>query len=740
MNKTQIRNEIERRISTYSDDDLFSSEAFEEIMQHAVEAVCAEQGRIPAIHCHYDPESNMTSCTQGTDIYHNTASPLIRYLKDLWLKYTANIGVVTHECLHVLFTDFPNLNKLIEGYHANTFKWYPKIPKGGKEVVEYCKKYPNYARIYVNEISNMVNILEDAYIENRGYEKFGGVCTAGLTLARQENYNLSSSYEELFRLLLAGETNPVSMLNALMMYDRLGQNIKHDDDDNAKIIFALPQVAALSEKVDGFLEDSKDLRDRLAYEKDGLKRCAMFNELAVMMFDFMPKPDENQDEQDGDGTPDRSRNGDQSESQSSGSGGSGGKSGQKKKSNSNSGNKASGNSESSDQKSQDDSDESQSSGEMNDISKDEADTSNSRSNEMLSRSGMSEKATGDTRPVDDGEEVDKEEIERKKQNAEDLSKSRDSLEEYVKKAIKEAVTEEVLKEDERQHEKQLGKEAKEIDNNAKKGQVENLGFSGIFVQREQNIDKSKYNYVYSKVASSSKALTRKIADILKDRKSEGYDSGYLTGQRFNATDVYHGDGKYFSREIVPDGQPNVVFGVLIDESGSMLGNKNATARKSAILLEDTLRNLGIPHMICGHNERYSDYKVRIFSYVDFDTNDGNDKYRLVNVRAEAGNVDGAAITYMAEKLLKRPEEIKVLIVISDGQPAGHSYYAYGANEDTMGAVAKYRKKDIKIFGTILDDYDDVAQIYGPNYSFDCRNGDSLQKELIKLIKKYVLIQ
>jgi nitric oxide reductase activation protein len=163
------------------------------------------------------------------------------------------------------------------------------------------------------------------------------------------------------------------------------------------------------------------------------------------------------------------------------------------------------------------------------------------------------------------------------------------------------------------------------------------------------------------------------------------------GQRFNARDVVHNDGKYFSRISVPDGKLRVCFGILVDESGSMYGRKTESARRATILLEDTLRNLNVPFMICGHTTGWSD-EVLIRSFVDFDTNDGKDRYRLADITAMYGNTDGGAITYVGEKLLKRPEEQKVLIVISDGQPSGTSFYSYDYNEDTTMAVNYYRKK------------------------------------------------
>ena len=125
--------------------------------------------------------------------------------------------------------------------------------------------------------------------------------------------------------------------------------------------------------------------------------------------------------------------------------------------------------------------------------------------------------------------------------------------------------------------------------------------------------------------------------------------------------------------------------------------------------------------------------------MDFDTIDNNDKYRLVDIQARYGNIDGAAITYVGNKLLQRPEQRKVLIVISDGEPAGCSFYdSDNCNKDTTLAAQKYRKLGINVFGAIVDEYDSVAEIYDEKYAFDCRKDETLEKELIKLIKRYVL--
>lgn len=104
--------------------------------------------------------------------------------------------------------------------------------------------------------------------------------------------------------------------------------------------------------------------------------------------------------------------------------------------------------------------------------------------------------------------------------------------------------------------------------------------------------------------------------------------------------------------------------VLIDESGSMSSRDRIThARKTAIVLYNFCRGLGIPIEIYGHSTGYG---VELYSYASFDSVNDTDCYRLMDMSARGGNRDGAALRFTAERLVKRPEKRKLLIIISDG--------------------------------------------------------------------------
>lgn len=76
--------------------------------------------------------------------------------------------------------------------------------------------------------------------------------------------------------------------------------------------------------------------------------------------------------------------------------------------------------------------------------------------------------------------------------------------------------------------------------------------------------------------------------------------------------------------------------------------------------------------------------MELYSYAEFDSIDNKDQYRLMDMSAKCGNRDGAALRYVSERLMSRPEAIKLLIIISDGQPAGDNYYGTEAEADLRG--------------------------------------------------------
>ena len=95
----------------------------------------------------------------------------------------------------------------------------------------------------------------------------------------------------------------------------------------------------------------------------------------------------------------------------------------------------------------------------------------------------------------------------------------------------------------------------------------------------------------------------------------------------------------------------------------MSWNDRATyARATAIILYDFCQALGIPITVYGHSTSRG---VDLYSYAEFDAIDRDDRYRMMDISARGSNRDGAALRFVAERLVHRPEDIKLLMLVSE---------------------------------------------------------------------------
>lgn len=148
-------------------------------------------------------------------------------------------------------------------------------------------------------------------------------------------------------------------------------------------------------------------------------------------------------------------------------------------------------------------------------------------------------------------------------------------------------------------------------------------------------------------------------------------------------------------------QWDTAVSLLFDCSGSMGSNrrkknKSALARYAAIAFHEALTRANIPHEVLGFNtgggyseeleersraaaergedlSRYSRIQEldNRFVFVPFGETDGR---ALCAIDGGSSNRDGEAVMWAAKRLAARPEKRKILIVVSDGMPAGARYH------------------------------------------------------------------
>lgn len=131
---------------------------------------------------------------------------------------------------------------------------------------------------------------------------------------------------------------------------------------------------------------------------------------------------------------------------------------------------------------------------------------------------------------------------------------------------------------------------------------------------------------------------------------------------------------------------NVAVELLIDMSGSMSGSRIHTARLSAIAIAEALKDLQIPFEVTGFysesDRRVQEYTAslgaaaerfnRKYERLDlhvFKRFDSHSLLGLEKIHNGSQNPDGECVAWAAKRLAERREKRKILMVLSDGQPA-----------------------------------------------------------------------
>ena len=207
------------------------------------------------------------------------------------------------------------------------------------------------------------------------------------------------------------------------------------------------------------------------------------------------------------------------------------------------------------------------------------------------------------------------------------------------------------------------------------------------------------------------------------------DPGRIYGLAMGDTDIFRRRGK--------DKKFDGCAYILIDNSGSMSGNKRIEACKAAAVIEEGFRGL-IPIKIVAF-----DYSGSVIHEVIKGWTEQMHKNCCWNFclhgREGGGNADGYDIMIATKELLARPEQKKLLLVLSDGMPAEAS------PGFTKGAIEAARKKGIQVSGIYFEegrvgrDAHQFLSMYGdgtPSRDAICCPLSDLDTEVEKVMKKF----
>ncbi len=189
-----------------------------------------------------------------------------------------------------------------------------------------------------------------------------------------------------------------------------------------------------------------------------------------------------------------------------------------------------------------------------------------------------------------------------------------------------------------------------------------------------------------------------------------------------------------------------VVDILMDGSGSQRGRQQDVALQGFIL-SAALSKAGIPHRVFSFCSFWSYTVMRRFR--EYDENAEAD-WKILEFTSSSSNRDGLAIRAAADGLLQRPEENKILIVLSDGRPNDvvlnrpnvknpAVYTGEYAVKDTAAEVRRLRSQGISVLGVFAGEEQDLMaerRIFGKDFAY-IRNLSTFAHVVGRYLKKQV---
>lgn len=234
----------------------------------------------------------------------------------------------------------------------------------------------------------------------------------------------------------------------------------------------------------------------------------------------------------------------------------------------------------------------------------------------------------------------------------------------------------------------------------------------------------KHRVVKRNIASLTELLKKTL--VLKSETQEVLsDRGNIVPSRLWRVGR-SSEANLFRRELRSDASDFVVD-VLIDASGSQMSRQGDVALQ-AYIISEALSNVELPHRVMSFCT-FWDYTIlhRFREYDDPQSANEN----IFNYVTSSNNRDGLAIKTVGYGLLQRPEEKKILIVLSDGRPYDvivnrphaknpEPYMGKYAIHDTATEIRHLRNQGVSVLGVFAGEEKDLAtekKIFGKDFAY-----------------------
>ena len=758
VNHKKIKQLIAQKQKTITDRQFFTSRALAAHFEDIAAAQTKRYGyrRRVRVRTVWKPKEQGAARTDNGLVWLNAGHPSVTMHKSRQERYEQVCGMFAHELGHVLYTDF----LATQTYHRfqESGKWYPEPPplrnSGDRyaeaEYLEMLQTDPQRQKALCLISHEILNALEDGYIEQRMITEYPGILGANLEIMRERSFERLPTVTQMIEQEEEGGHIWMTILQCILAYMKWGQ-IKYGEtpltDERIQTVFSL-----LSDLDTALI--SQDFRDRCRTANIILIRCWPYIKDFVDYCKDMA-------EQAADGSGEGDADGMLQQLLSALAGGSEEGSGETAPVAGGTPSGASGGSPTAgaraataqlaantdkEQEEESESGTTAESGETENESPPEQEAAAPAPSEQegqgIPLSGqlppgacqpVSEQETGRI-PLTDSDMLSAPEGGTTERDDDYQGTGYSGAASDIQRVLEKIAENSVCTELERQRTKELTELAQSISY----GNIHD-GVS-MTVHRIAEVDddlKEQYREISGDLLRISKQLQKSVLQQMHDSRRGGTQTGLLMGRRLDIHALSRNDGRVFYKNALPNEIPALSVGLLLDESGSMCSCDRATyARATAIILYDFCHALGIPITVYGHSTSGG---VDLYSYAEFDAIDQDDRYRMMDISARGSNRDGAALRFVAEQLVRRGEDVKLLMLVSDGQPADSGYYGTAAEEDLRGIKQEYQRKGILfVAAAIGSDKENIERIYGDSF-LDISDLNKLPVKLAGIIKRFIRV-
>lgn len=281
--------------------------------------------------------------------------------------------------------------------------------------------------------------------------------------------------------------------------------------------------------------------------------------------------------------------------------------------------------------------------------------------------------------------------------------------------------------------------------------------------------------IYEAAAKDSHVIQQQVQKLFMAKALVRWEPGLKRG-KINSAALYklrNNDPRIFRRKIESDSR-DIAVSLLLDMSGSMSNAKIQYACIAAMMFSQVLTTLNIPHEVSAFST-YSGYyrgsaanfphakdintmlnDVRYASHggvqyarftpltnfiaKGYDERLTEDTKRLIAMIPSgysdcmSGNVDGESVQIAGQRLLRRKEKRKIMIVMSDGSPAGDSSGAQ-LDQHLKNTVKQFESAGVEMLGLGLMDTS-VKRYYPKNQTVN--RVEDIPTKILELTRQMVI--